>query len=161
MHTSSFTVAVVGPEYCGYKLSIIILSQPFSLNSDNFTTNGTSYTLSGLNDDTVTLSATLSKNEIKSKLKIYNKSQLYYVRLSRDRTSGVSGNISNSVQDGLTFDTRFGYHILYMDDKRIKNVSDNIRRNQAIAVLKDRKVAIAKKEWLAKLKDQAYIEYVK
>ena len=48
-----------------------------------------------------------------------------------------------------------------MEDKRIKNVSDNIRRNQAIAVLKDRKVAIAKKEWLAKLKDQAYIEYVK
>ena len=59
------------------------------------------------------------------------------------------------------FDTRFGWHILYMEDKRIKNVSDNIRRNQAIAVLKDRKVAIAKKEWLAKLKDQAYIEYVK
>ena len=36
MHTSSFTVAVVGPEYCGYKLSIIILSQPLSLNSVNF-----------------------------------------------------------------------------------------------------------------------------
>ena len=59
------------------------------------------------------------------------------------------------------FQTRFGWHILYLEDKRIKNISDNIRRNQAIAILKDRKVAIAKKEWLAKLKDQAYIEYVK
>ena len=59
------------------------------------------------------------------------------------------------------FNTRFGWHILYLEDKRIKNISDNIRRNQAIAVLKDRKVAIAKKEWMAKLKDQAYIEYVK
>ena len=59
------------------------------------------------------------------------------------------------------FNTRFGWHILYLEDKRIKNISDNIRRNQAVAILKDRKVAIAKKEWLAKLKDQAYIEYVK
>ncbi len=59
------------------------------------------------------------------------------------------------------FNTRFGWHILYLEDKRIKNISDNIRRNQAIAILKDRKVAVAKKEWLAKLKDQAYIEYVK
>ena len=59
------------------------------------------------------------------------------------------------------FNTRFGWHILYLEDKRIKNISDNIRRNQAVAILKDRKVAIAKKEWLAKLKDQAYIEYVR
>ena len=59
------------------------------------------------------------------------------------------------------FNTRFGWHILYLEDKRIKNISDNIRRNQAISILKDRKVAVAKKEWLAKLKDQAYIEYVR
>ena len=59
------------------------------------------------------------------------------------------------------FNTRFGWHILYLEGKRIKNISDNIMRNQAIAVLKDRKVAVAKKEWMAKLKDQAYIEYVK
>ena len=59
------------------------------------------------------------------------------------------------------FNTKFGWHILYLEDKRIKNISDNIRRNQAVAILKDRKVAIAKKEWLAKLKDQAYIEYVR
>ena len=59
------------------------------------------------------------------------------------------------------FNTKFGWHILYLEDKRIKNISENIRRNQAIAILKDRKVAVAKKEWLAKLKDQAYIEYVR
>ena len=59
------------------------------------------------------------------------------------------------------FNTRFGWHILYLEDKRIKNITESIRRNQAIAILKDRKVTIAKKEWLAKLKDQAYIEYVK
>ena len=59
------------------------------------------------------------------------------------------------------FKTKFGWHILYLEDKRTKNISENIRRNQAIAILKDRKVAVAKKEWLAKLKDQAYIEYVR
>ena len=59
------------------------------------------------------------------------------------------------------FNTKFGWHILYLEDKRIKNISENIRRNQAIAILKDRKVAVAKREWLAKLKDQAYIEYVR
>ena len=59
------------------------------------------------------------------------------------------------------FRTKFGWHILNLQDKRIKNISENIKRNQAIAILKDRKVAVAKKEWLAKLKDQAYIEYVR
>ena len=59
------------------------------------------------------------------------------------------------------FRTKFGWHILYLQDKRTKNISENIKRNQAIAILKDRKVAVAKKEWLAKLKDQAYIEYVR
>ena len=58
------------------------------------------------------------------------------------------------------FKTRFGWHILYLEDKRIKNITDTIKRNQAISILKDRKVEIAKKEWLAKLKEQAYIEYV-
>ena len=42
----------------------------------------------------------------------------------------------------------------------MKNITNVIRRNQAIAILKDRKVAVEKREWLAKLKDQAYIEYV-
>ena len=59
------------------------------------------------------------------------------------------------------FKTRFGWHILYLENKRTKNVIDTIKRNQAIAILKDRKVAVAKKEWLAKLKEQAYIEYVR
>ncbi len=59
------------------------------------------------------------------------------------------------------FNTKYGWHILYLEDKRIKNVTSQIKRNQAIAILKERKVAVQKREWLAKLKDQAYIEYVK
>ncbi len=96
-----------------------------SLNRDNFSTNGTTFTLTGLNDDTVVLNSTLSKNEIKSKLKTYNKSQLSYVRLSNDRTSGLTGNVSNSVQDGLTFDKRYGLRV--QDEEISLNYPDVVK----------------------------------
>ena len=105
---------------------------------------------------------------------------MYAEKFSMDKVSAIKGGtlgwitkelvvdefrkvMMNTKVGGVSepFNTRFGWHILYLEDKRIKNISDNIRRNQAVAILKDRKVAIAKKEWLAKLKDQAYIEYVK
>ena len=53
------------------------------------------------------------------------------------------------------------FYVILHEMAKIKNISNNIKRNQAIAILKDRNVAVAKKEWLAKLKDQAYIEYVR
>ena len=59
------------------------------------------------------------------------------------------------------FKTQYGWHILYLEDKRMKNISDNILRNQAVSILRERKVSVAKREWLAKLKDQAYIEIIK
>ena len=58
------------------------------------------------------------------------------------------------------FKTRFGWHILYLEDKRIKNISNDLARNQVMSILKERKVKVAKKEWLTKLKDQAYIEII-
>ena len=58
------------------------------------------------------------------------------------------------------FKTQFGWHILYLADKRIKNISNDVTRNQVISILKERKVRVAKREWLAKLKDQAYIEII-
>lgn len=104
----------------------------------------------------------------------------YAEELSKDRASAIKGGslgwitkelvvenfrkvMINTEVGGVSepFRTKFGWHILYLQDKRIKNISDNIKRNQAIAILKDRKVAVAKKEWLSKLKDQAYIEYVR
>ena len=126
-------------------------------------------------------------NEIKNKFYKIKKSvqngksfSTYAEEFSMDKVSGMKGGTlgwitRESVVENFRkvmintkvgevsepFNTRFGWHILYLEDKRIKNISDNIRRNQAIAILKDRKVAVAKREWLAKLKDQAYIEYVK
>ena len=58
------------------------------------------------------------------------------------------------------FKTQFGWHILYLEDKRIKNISNDVIKNRVISILKERKVKIAKREWLAKLRDQAYIEII-
>ena len=32
------------------------------------------------------------------------------------------------------FKTRFGWHILYLEDKRIKNISNDVVKNQAMAI---------------------------
>ena len=110
-----------------------------SLNRDNFSTDGTTFTLTGLDDDTVVLNSTLSKNEIKSKIKTYNKSQLYYVRLSNDKTSGISGSVSNSIQDGLTFDKRYGLRVQdeeislnYPDAVKVLSVLESLDENDPI-----------------------------
>ncbi len=100
-------------------------------------------------------------------------------RYSEDKASAINGgslgwiekkmvvpefrnNMVNISIGGISepFKTQYGWHILYLEDKRIKNISDNILRNQAVSILRDRKVSVAKREWLAKLKDQAYIEII-
>ena len=58
------------------------------------------------------------------------------------------------------FKTQFGWHILYLEDKRIKNISNDVIKKQVITILKERKVEVAKREWLSKLKDQAYINII-
>ena len=104
----------------------------------------------------------------------------YAKKLSLDKASGIKGGSlgwikKNSVVKKFRqvmvdtsvgsvsepFKTQYGWHILYVEDKRMKNITDNIKRNQAISILKDRKVEVAKREWLARLKDQAYIELVR
>ena len=108
-----------------------------SLNRDNFSTDGTTFTLTGLDDDTVVLNSTLSKNEIKSKIKTYNKSQLYYVRLSNDKGSGTSAG--NSIQDGLTFDKRYGLRVQdeeislnYPDAVKVLSILESLDENDPI-----------------------------
>jgi len=86
------------------------------LNRDNFSTDGTTFTLSGLNNSGVVLNSTLVKNEIKSKLKTYNKSELYYVRLSNDELSD---------ENGLTFDRRFGLRV--QDEEISLNYPDVVK----------------------------------
>ena len=118
--------------------------------------------------------------DIKRKALEKNNFHEFAPRYSADKASAINGgslgwiekkmvvpefrnNMVNISIGGISepFKTQYGWHILYLEDKRIKNISDNILRNQAVSILRDRKVSVAKREWLAKLKDQAYIEIIK
>ena len=117
--------------------------------------------------------------EIKSQAIQNNNFSSYAKKYSLDTVSAIRGGSLGWIEKRLVvpefgsvmsnleigeisepFKTQYGWHILYLEDKRIKNIMDNIIRNKAINILKERKVQVAKKEWLTKLKDQAYIEII-
>ena len=118
--------------------------------------------------------------DIKRKALEENNFNEFAQRYSADKASAINGGSLGWIEKQLVvpefrnimvninigeisepFKTQYGWHILYLEDKRIKNISDNILRNQAVSILRERKVSVAKREWLAKLKDQAYIEIIK
>ncbi|MDC0415378.1 peptidylprolyl isomerase [Gammaproteobacteria bacterium] len=118
--------------------------------------------------------------DIKRKALEKNNFDEFAQRYSKDKASAINGGSLGWIEKQLVvpefrnimvninigeisepFKTQYGWHILYLEDKRIKNISDNILRNQAVSILRERKVSVAKREWLAKLKDQAYIEIIK
>ena len=105
-----------------------------ALNNDNFSTDGTNFTLTGLANDTVTVSSTLTKNVIKSKLKVYNKSQSYIISLSNNKASGDGG-----LDDGLTFDSRYGLRVQdneislnYPDVVKVIAIFESLDKNNPI-----------------------------
>jgi peptidyl-prolyl cis-trans isomerase SurA len=116
---------------------------------------------------------------IKRKAMDQNNFAEYAQRYSEDKASAINGGSLGWIEKQLVvpefrsimvninigeisepFKTQYGWHILYLEDKRMKNISDNILKNQAVTILRERKVSVAKREWLAKLKDQAYIEII-
>ncbi len=117
--------------------------------------------------------------EIKSEAIEGNNFSEYAQKYSLDKASAIKGGSLGWINKQLVvpefgrvmdninigeisepFKTQFGWHILYLEDKRIKNISNNIVKKQVLSILKERKVKVAKREWLAKLKDQAYIEII-
>lgn len=115
--------------------------------------------------------------QIKKKTTSINDFSKYAKDLSLDRASAIRGGSlgwisENAVVDEFKnvminsnkntvsepFKTKFGWHILYLEDKRVKDISEDILKRNATNILKERKVVVAREEWLAKLKDQAYIE---
>ena len=116
-------------------------------------------------------------DDIKRNAMEQNNFSEYAQRYSADKASAINGGSLGWIEKQLVvpefrnimvninigdisepFKTQYGWHILYLEDKRIKNISDNVLKNQAMSILRERKVSVAKREWLAKLKDQAYIE---
>ena len=118
-------------------------------------------------------------DDIKRNAMEQNNFSEYAQRYSADKASSINGGSLGWIEKQLVvpefrnimvninigdisepFKTQYGWHILYLEDKRIKNISDNVLKNQAMSILRERKVSVAKREWLAKLKDQAYIEII-
>ena len=118
-------------------------------------------------------------DDIKRNAMEQNNFSEYAQRYSADKASAINGGSLGWIEKQLVvpefrnimvninigdisepFKTQYGWHILYLEDKRIKNISDNVLKNQAMSILRERKVSVAKREWLAKLKDQAYIEII-
>jgi peptidyl-prolyl cis-trans isomerase SurA len=118
-------------------------------------------------------------DDIKRNAMEQNNFSEYAQRYSEDKASAINGGSLGWIEKQLVvpefrnimvninigdisepFKTQYGWHILYLEDRRIKNISDNVLKNQAMSILRERKVSVAKREWLAKLKDQAYIEII-
>ena len=64
-----------------------------------------------------------------------------------------------SVNDySVPFQTQFGWHILKVDEKRQKDVSDVYRKNMAREILYQRMVPQAIDDWMQELRAQAYVK---
>ena len=92
-----------------------------AVTDDTFSLGATSFTITNLSNSqsNVVVSTTIQKNFIKSKKKVYNRSQKLNVTGSSNRTSGIStalGDGTANIADGLTFNNFFG---LRVQDKRI------------------------------------------
>lgn len=58
------------------------------------------------------------------------------------------------------FTSQFGYHILKVNDKRERDVTDTYRRRQAEEILFERQAPKAQEDWLQELRAAAYIEFI-
>ena len=58
----------------------------------------------------------------------------------------------------MPFQSQFGWHILKIDEKRQKDVSDVYRKSMAREVLYQRMVPQAIDDWMQELRAQAYVK---
>lgn len=56
------------------------------------------------------------------------------------------------------FKSRFGWHILQVEERREKDMSDMVLRNQAANMLRSRRFDEELQTWLAEIREEAYIE---
>ena len=57
------------------------------------------------------------------------------------------------------FQSRFGWHLIKVEDRREQNMADEFNRNKAHEQLRQRKVEEELESWLRALRDEAYVEY--
>ncbi|MCX7065739.1 MAG: peptidylprolyl isomerase, partial [Proteobacteria bacterium] len=56
------------------------------------------------------------------------------------------------------FQTKFGWHVLQVMDRRQHDMSEDARRNLAIRVLHNRRYEEELQEWLKEIRDEAFVE---
>ena len=56
------------------------------------------------------------------------------------------------------FQSQFGWHILQVTERRMQDFSDDILRNRADSLLRQRKYSEELQVWLQKIRDEAYVE---
>ena len=102
-------------------------SSPLKITNDRFTYNSSSIGISTISDGNKFINVTLTKTKVKSKLKVYNRSQKINVTKSRKSISGdvaVGAGVS-AISDGLIFDSRYGLRV--QDEEISLNYPDVIK----------------------------------
>lgn len=57
------------------------------------------------------------------------------------------------------FKSRFGWHLLMVDDRREENMAEEFKRNKAREQIRQRKIDEEMESWLRAMRDEAYVEY--
>jgi len=57
------------------------------------------------------------------------------------------------------FESRFGWHLIKVYDRREQNMADEFKRNKAREQIRQRKIDEELESWLRAMRDEAYVEY--
>ena len=57
------------------------------------------------------------------------------------------------------FKSRFGWHLIKIDDRREQNMAEEYKRSKARAEIRQRKIEEDLESWLRELRDESYVEY--
>ncbi len=57
------------------------------------------------------------------------------------------------------FKSRFGWHLIKIDDRREQNMAEEFKRNKARAEIRQRKIEEDLESWIRELRDESYVEY--
>lgn len=66
-----------------------------------------------------------------------------------------------SLQNGeisKAFQSQFGWHIILLEDTKETDMQDDVMKNRAYSVLRERKFDDVREEWLTQLRDNAYVD---
>ena len=132
-----------------------------------------------LKPNVMTSNEEIKKNllDIKNKIKDLDDFILYAKKLSEDKVSGYKGgdlgyqrpealvkefsNIMKSTplkKISDPFQSRFGWHILYVENIRSIDDTKSLIRKNIANIIRSNKAKAERDDWIAKLKEQAYIE---